>query len=76
MFGPNINLRFLKKLVNDLQVLNPEEKSLQDIGIRSLHKVDRALIILKSEWDIFIFFDLCILPGQVFRKDIQYLTLS
>lgn len=58
MDGPNVNLSFIKKLENHLQVLNPEGKSLVDIGICSLHTVNGALKtgISKTEWDLFHFF--------------------
>lgn len=58
MDGPNVNLSFMKKLESHLQVLNPEGKSLLDIGICSLHTVNGALKtgISKTGWELFHFF--------------------
>lgn len=58
MDGPNVNLSFIQKLGNHLQVLNPEGKDLLDIGICSLHTVNGAIKtgISKIDWDLFHFF--------------------
>lgn len=56
--GPNVNLSFLKKLENHLQILNPDGKSILDIGICSLHTVNGAIktAINKCEWNLSQFF--------------------